>query len=73
MVPETPPMRKHVELGLRSNHPYSASPQLITTQLICIRIGVNQLTGAQGALSGDVWILSWGGVRVLGGAGLWGR
>ena len=37
------------------------STQLIANQLVCFRVGVHLLSmrGALGALSGDVWILSW--------------
>jgi hypothetical protein len=68
MVPERPLGVIMLGLGLRSDHPYSASCPLISSQLnsICVQIGrpFVVVRGGAGALSGDVWILSWGGVRV---------
>jgi hypothetical protein len=42
----------------------SASDQLIATQLICILIVRPFVVGRAGALSGDVWIWSWGVAHV---------
>src|ERR1022692_3291661 len=51
-------------LGLRSDHPHSASRQLIPSQLTsCASESCVLLLPGAGARSGDVWILSWG-VRV---------
>jgi hypothetical protein len=45
-----------------SDHLCSASARLISTQLkLFVRIGVHLLSEC-GALSGNVWILSWDGV-----------
>jgi hypothetical protein len=61
MVPERPPCDDPVGLGLISALAQINSSQLnsIAFGSACIRFAVER-----GARSGDVWIWSWGGVRV---------
>jgi hypothetical protein len=60
-VAERPPLRKEIVLKENSSLLCLVSTQLIANQLVCFRVGVHLLS-MRGALSGDVWILSWGGL-----------